>query len=278
MGPVMVVVVDPGTEFKSGLFDGLEAVAPTELFFEGFDETLAQAVLLRSVWGDVFLFESVVADHGTVLARSEDQAIVMTKQHVGRCAAQCAKAREQRLFQGAFGSFGSTRPFERMAEYLAGAAVNDGHKDTPTIAPAVDEGQIGGPTLVGTFGDGAGYFDAWALARTTLGKSPAFEFHEAVDLLAVDVQSIAEAQTAPSAPDAARRFLLVDLLDAGSERLVNGLGPYPAWLVVSSGTGKADPSNDRGNGERFARREELFLNMTHEFASGRVFPKYSRAI
>jgi hypothetical protein len=47
MGPVMVAVVDPGTEFESGLFDGLEAVAPTELFFEVFDETLAQAVLLR---------------------------------------------------------------------------------------------------------------------------------------------------------------------------------------------------------------------------------------
>ena len=41
MGPVMVVVVDPGSEFESGLFDGLEAVAPTELLFEGFDETLA---------------------------------------------------------------------------------------------------------------------------------------------------------------------------------------------------------------------------------------------
>jgi hypothetical protein len=70
----------------------------------------------------------------------------------------------------------------------------------------------------------------------------------------------------------------VDLLDAGSERLVNGLGPPPAWLVVSSGTGKADPSSDRGNEERFARREELFLYMAQEFASGRVFPKYSRAI
>ena len=278
MGPVMVVVVDPGSEFKSGLFDGLEAVAPTELFFEGFDETLAQAILLRSVWGDVFLFESVVAHYGTILARSEDQAVVMAKQHVGRSAAQCAKAREQRLFQGAFGSFGSTRPLECMAEDLTGAAGNDGHKDTPTIAPAVDEGQIGGPALVGLLGDGAGDFDAGSLARTTLGKSPAFEFHEAVDFLAVDVQSFAEAQTTPSAPDAARRFLLVDLLDAGSERLVDGLGPPPAWLVVSSGTGKADPANDRGNGERFARREELFLYMAHEFASGRVFPKYSRAI
>jgi hypothetical protein len=35
-----------------------------------------------------------------------------------------------------------------MAEDFTGAAVNDGHKNTPTIAPAVDEGQIGGPALV----------------------------------------------------------------------------------------------------------------------------------
>ncbi len=37
----MVVVVDPGSEFESCLFYGLKAVAPTELLFEGFDETLA---------------------------------------------------------------------------------------------------------------------------------------------------------------------------------------------------------------------------------------------
>ncbi len=183
----MVVVVNPGTEFESGLFDGLEAVAPTELFFEGFDETLAQAVLLRSVWGDVFLFEPVVAHYGTILARSEDQAVVMAKQHVGRSAAQCAKAREQRIFQGALGGFGSASPLECMAKDLAGAAFNHWNKNTPTIAPAVDEGQIGGPALVGLLGDGAGDFDAWALATTALGKSPAFEFHEAVDLLAVDM-------------------------------------------------------------------------------------------
>jgi hypothetical protein len=36
MGPVMVVVVDLGTEFESSLFDVLEAVAPTELFFQVF--------------------------------------------------------------------------------------------------------------------------------------------------------------------------------------------------------------------------------------------------
>jgi hypothetical protein len=59
----------------------------------------------------------------------------MARQHVGRSAAQCAKAREQRIFQGALGGFGSGRPLKCMAEVLTGAAVNDGHKDTPTISP-----------------------------------------------------------------------------------------------------------------------------------------------
>ena len=55
---VVVVAVDPGTEFGSGVIDGLEAVAPAELFLEGLDEAFAQAVLLRRVGSDVFLGES----------------------------------------------------------------------------------------------------------------------------------------------------------------------------------------------------------------------------
>jgi hypothetical protein len=82
-----------------------------------------------------------------------------------------------------------------------------------------------GPTLVGLFGDGTDDFDARSMARTGLGKSPAFEIHEAVDFFAVDMQSITKVQAAPSAPDAARRLLHVDLLDAGREGLVNRLSP-----------------------------------------------------
>lgn len=43
------------------------------------------------------------------------------------------------------GGFGSTSPLERMADHLAGAAVNDENKDAPTVASAVDEGVIGLP-------------------------------------------------------------------------------------------------------------------------------------
>jgi len=67
MRSVMVVAVDPGPEFESGVLDGLEAVAPAELFLEGFDEAFAQSVLLGSVGGDVFLLESIVTDDGAVL-------------------------------------------------------------------------------------------------------------------------------------------------------------------------------------------------------------------
>lgn len=103
----MVEVVDLRPEFESGLVDGLEVVAPTELLFEGFDETLAQPVLLWSVWGDVFLFESKVVHQGAIESRSKDPAVVMAKQHVRRGTTQCAKAGEQGFFQGALGGFSS---------------------------------------------------------------------------------------------------------------------------------------------------------------------------
>ena len=81
MGSVVVVAVDPGAEFESGVLDGLEAVAPAELFLEGLDEALAQAVLLWCVGGDVFLGEAVVANDGAVLARAEDESVVMAQEH-----------------------------------------------------------------------------------------------------------------------------------------------------------------------------------------------------
>jgi hypothetical protein len=68
VGSAGVVVSDPSSEFEPGVFDGGEAVSPAELFLEGLDEALAEAVLLWCVGGDVFLFESVVPDDGPVLS------------------------------------------------------------------------------------------------------------------------------------------------------------------------------------------------------------------
>jgi hypothetical protein len=68
VGSVVVVVMDPGSEFESGVLDGFEAMAVGKFFFEGFDKALAKSVLLRGVGGDIFLFESVVVDDGAVLS------------------------------------------------------------------------------------------------------------------------------------------------------------------------------------------------------------------
>ncbi len=79
--PSVVVMVDPGPHGKTGVFDGLEAPRPAELLLERFDEALAKTVLQRRVGRDVFLCQAVVLDHGPVLARSEDQAVVVLRDY-----------------------------------------------------------------------------------------------------------------------------------------------------------------------------------------------------
>ena len=148
MRSVVVVAMDPGAEFHSGVFDGLEAVAPGEFFFECFDESFAEPVLLRGIWGDVFLFEAVVIDDGTVLARTEDEAVVVAKQHVFWRAAQGSEARQQRFFQSPFCRFGAAGEFQGMTEHFTRAAVDDRHEHAPAISAAVDHGKIGRPALV----------------------------------------------------------------------------------------------------------------------------------
>lgn len=87
MGSSGILVLDPGLEFESCVLDGGEAVAPTELLLEGLDEALAEAVLLRGVWRNLFLLDAVFTDDGAETARAEDQPVVVTQEHAGRAAA-----------------------------------------------------------------------------------------------------------------------------------------------------------------------------------------------
>ena len=56
MRALVVVVIDVASDFGTGLLDVLEAVEPGAFLFEGAVEPLAEAVLLRGVGRDVFLF------------------------------------------------------------------------------------------------------------------------------------------------------------------------------------------------------------------------------
>ena len=268
VGSAGVVVVDPGSEFESGVFDGGEAVAPAKLFLEGLDEALAEAVLLRSVGGDVFLLEAVVLDDGAVLARAEDQTVVVAQEHAGRCASEGAEASEGRFLQGAFCGFGPSGQLQCMPEDLTGAAVDDGHEDAPAVLSAVDESKVGGPSLIGMIGDGAGDTDPRSGSSLSLWKGPASELHDAVDLLAVDGEALDEAQPAPGAAHAAGRLLFVELLDASGEGLIDGTGVGFARLIVGGGSWEVEPVAYLGNGGLMTRRAQGLVDMSHESASG----------
>ena len=241
VGSAGVVVMDPGSEFESGVFDGGEAVAPAKLFLEGLDEALAEAVLLRGVGGDVFLLEAIVLDDGAVLARAEDQAVVVAQKHACRSTAQGAEAREEGFLESTLSSFGSAGELQCMTKDLPGAAVDDRHEDAPAVLSTVDEGKVGGPSLIGMIGDGAGDADPRSGSSLSLWKRPAIELHDAMDLLAIDGEALNEAQTAPGAAYAAGWLLFVELLDAGGEGLVNGTGLGLAGLIVGGGPWEVEP-------------------------------------
>ena len=52
----VLVEVDPGSDLHPRMLQGGEALCPAQLLFEGLDEPLAQAVLLRRVGRDELLF------------------------------------------------------------------------------------------------------------------------------------------------------------------------------------------------------------------------------
>ena len=162
----------------------------------------------------------------------------MAQPHARRSAAQRAKARQQRLLQGAFRRLGAASAFDGMAEHLTGAAVDDRHKHTPAIAAAMDQCQISRPALIGAFGDRTGGFDPWTSACAPLGQRPALELHDAMDLLAVDPQAITEAQAAPGAAHAAVGLFLMQPADACHQRLIQATGRSLPWLIVGGARGR----------------------------------------
>ena len=119
----------------------------------------------------------------------------------------------------------------------------------------MEGGQIGGPTLIGLFGDGGGCFDAGVSAGTSLGQGPASDFHDTVDFFAVDGNVLFKAQTAPSATDAASGFVLVDEFDFGGKGFVDGSRLSLAWLVVGCGAWETEVLAELGHRDGFARRE-----------------------
>ena len=202
----------------------------------------------------------------------------MAQEHTGRGTAQGTEALEESFLQSTFSCLGATGTFECVAKNLSCAAINDRNEDAPAVLAAMNESEVGSPALIRMVGDGARDLNPRPTSNDPLGKSPSFEFHEAVDFLAVDVEAIAEAQTAPGAAHATGGFVLVEQLDPGGEGFVDGPWFALPGLVVGGGARQSEPRTEAGKRNFLSRREELLLDLAHEFASGSGFPCISQAI
>ena len=98
-----VVSVDEWRDLGSRMIDGSEAPDPAELFLEGPDEALAEAVLFRGVGRGVFLDDPVFAGQRAVASGTEDEPVVVPQSHAARGAAHPAEPGYEGLLEGAFG-------------------------------------------------------------------------------------------------------------------------------------------------------------------------------
>ena len=76
VGPSVVVEGYPVRDHAGGVLDALEAVAVSALLFQGADQPLHHAVLLRSVRGNELLSQAIAAHQGRVMAGGKNQAII----------------------------------------------------------------------------------------------------------------------------------------------------------------------------------------------------------
>lgn len=73
-----VIELDPVANHAAGMLQRLKAVPMYTLLFQGPDQPLDQPVLLRSMWRDELLPQSVAAHERSIAANGEDQAVIGT--------------------------------------------------------------------------------------------------------------------------------------------------------------------------------------------------------
>ena len=80
MWALLVVEPYPVPQHTTGVLQGFESVPVGTLLLDRADDPLDHAVLLRAVWGDELLLQSVASDQAGIAAAGEHQAIVRAQQ------------------------------------------------------------------------------------------------------------------------------------------------------------------------------------------------------
>ena len=72
----VIVKADPVADDARRVLDALEAVTVGALFFEGADDPLDHAILLRAMRGDELLFQTIAANQSREVSACKNQAVV----------------------------------------------------------------------------------------------------------------------------------------------------------------------------------------------------------
>lgn len=181
---------------------------------------------------------------------------------------------QQGLFQRTLGSLGSGGMRQFPAEDFTRATVDDRHEGAPTVVTAVHGGDVGGPTLVWSCGDGLEMLHTRSTSGAPLPARPAVQAHDAVDLLAVDDHALAFGEAGMSHAHAIGGMSFdhsTDGLDAHGIAL--RLEVASTRLVIGGGTCHAEQTAKHADRHRRGSRlEELILHGYHEIPSGKSLP------
>ena len=108
MWALLVVEPYPVPQHTTGVLQGFEPVPVGTLLLDRADDPLDHAVLLRAVWGDELLLQSVASDQAGIAAAGEHQAIVRAQQEGLWNPSQCAEPCDQGMLQRRLGCFGTS--------------------------------------------------------------------------------------------------------------------------------------------------------------------------
>ena len=103
MWAVPVVEPYPVPQHTAGVLQGFEPVPVGTLLLDRADDPLDHAVLLRAVWGNELLLQSVASDQAGIAAAGEHQATVRAQQEGAWDPPKCAEPRYQSMFQRCLG-------------------------------------------------------------------------------------------------------------------------------------------------------------------------------
>ena len=222
MRPLLVVPPDPTAYFLTCLREALEVVLPDAFLFQAAEEPLNHSVLLRRVGRDVFLFQPIEPARLPEPAALKDQPVIAANDWCLRRWPQSAEAPQASLLQCSLRFLSPASKGELIANYLAVVAINHGCQVAPPVSPTVDVCQVHRPSLVARFSAAPQLANTRLWRNLPLMQHPAFDLHQAVNLLAIDYSPFTIPEQRPHPAIAIGRMLLdkpVNLFDQQLIRL-----------------------------------------------------------